>query len=190
MTFERQVDEIHKKTMSSLIYLNRIKQQVTPEVRILLVHALALSYLNYCPNIWGTACKTQLKRVQKLQNFAAKVAIGNGRKYDYATPFINKLDWLKIDKKCLLDTCIITYKLLNKLLPDWLIKFTMVSTINPVSTRQSNNLFVPRTHTHTGERALKVRGPKLWNTLPPDVRNSQTLTVFKKKVKSLYLKNV
>ena len=115
------------------------------------------------------------------------MAIGNGRKYDHATPYIHKLEWLKIDKKCYLETCILTYKFLNKLLPEWLVTFTMVSAVNPVSTRQRNNLIVPRTHTNAGEREIKVRGPKLWNTLPVDVRSSPTLNVFKKKLKSFYL---
>ena len=75
MTFEKHIDEMHKKTMGSLIYLNRIKNQVTSDVRVTLVQALALSYLNYCPNVWGTTSKTQLQRIQKLQNFAAKVVV-------------------------------------------------------------------------------------------------------------------
>ena len=165
-----------------------MKKQVTPEVRVIMVNSLALSYLNYCPNIWGTACKSQIQRIQKLQNLAAKVAVGNGKKYDHATPFIQKLEWLKIDKKCLVDTCILTYKCLNKLLPEWLITFTMVSAINPISTRQSGNLVVPRTHTNAGERGIKVRGPKLWNKLPLDIQNSPTLDLFKRKVKSFYLR--
>ena len=184
MSFERHVDEIYKKTMSSLIYLNRVKNQVTPDMRVILVQTLALSYLNYCSNIWGTTSRTQLHRIQKLQNFAAKVAVGNGRKYDHATPYINKLNWSKIDKKCILDTCILTYKFLNKLLPEWLMTFTLVSTINPVPTRQSNDLIVPRTQTYTGERSFKVRAPKLWNTLPQDVKDSSSLNTFKRKVKN------
>ena len=187
MTFERHIDEMYKKIMGSLMYLNRIKNQVTSDMRVTLVQALALGYLNYCPNIWGTTSKTQLQRVQKLQNFAAKVAVGSGKKYDRATPYINKLEWIKIDKKCLLDICILTYKVLNQLLPDWLITFTMVSDINPFPTRQGNNLVVPRTQTHTGERGIKVRAPKLWNNLPLDVRNSSSLNVFKKKVKNFML---
>ena len=85
--------------MSSLIYLNRIKHQITPEVRVILAQTLALIHLNYCPNTWGTANKTQLQRIQKLQNFAAKVASGNGKKYDHATPYIHKLEWIKIENK-------------------------------------------------------------------------------------------
>ena len=187
MTFERHIDEIHRKTMGSLIFLNRIKNQVTSDIRVTLVQALALGYLNYCPNIWGTAGKTQLHRVQKLQNFAAKVAIGYGKKHDRATPFINKLNWMKIDQKCLFDTYILTYKVLNNILPEWLMTFTLVRDINPVPTRQSDNLAVPRTQTHTGERGVKVRAPKLWNALPADVRNSSTLNIFKKKIKDFIM---
>ena len=183
MTFERHIDEMHRKTMGSLIYLNRIKNQVTSEVRVIMVQSLALSYLNYCPNIWGTTNKTQLHRIQKLQNFAAKVAAGNGKKYDRATPYIDKFNWLKIERKCLLDTCILTYKILNKLLPEWLLTFSLVGDINNVPTRQIENLVVPRTQTVTGERGIKIRGPKLWNTLPVHIRNSSTLSVFKRKVK-------
>ena len=183
MTFERHIDEMHRKTMGSLIYLNRIKNEVTSEVRVIMVQSLALSYLNYCPNIWGTTNKTQLHRIQKLQNFAAKVAAGNGKKYDRATPYIDKFNWLKIERKCLLDTCILTYKILNKLLPEWLLTFSLVGDINTVPTRQIENLVVPRTQTVTGERGIKIRGPKLWNTLPVHIRNSSTLSVFKRKVK-------
>ena len=184
MTFERHIDEMYKKTMGSLIYLNRIKLQVTPDVRVLLVQALSLSYLNYCSNIWGTTSKTQLQRVQKLQNFAAKVAVGNGKKYDRATPYINKLNWLKIEKKCIFDTCVLAYKVLNNILPEWFMTFTLVRAVNPVPTRQADDLVIPRTQTLTWERGVKARAPKQWNTLPLDVRNSSTLNVFKRKVKN------
>ena len=187
LTFDRHIDEMYKKIMGSLIFLNRIKNQVTSDIREILVQALALGYLNYCPNIWGTASKTQIQRVQKLQNFAAKVAVGYGRKYDRATPYINKLEWLKIDKKCLLDTCVLTYKVLNNILPEWLMTFTLVRDRNPVPTRQSDNLIVPRTQTSTGERQIKVRAPKLWNTLPVNVRNASSLNVSKKKVKEFMM---
>ena len=94
---------------------------------------------------------------------------------------------MKIDQKCLFDTYILTYKVLNNILPEWLMTFTLVRDINPVPTRQSDNLAVPRTQTHTGERGVKVRAPKLWNALPADVRNSSTLNIFKKNIKDFIM---
>ena len=77
--------------MGSLIFLNRIKNQVTPDIREIQVQTLALGYLNYCPNIWGTTSKTQIQRVQEFQNFAAKVAVGGAARHEHATPFLREL---------------------------------------------------------------------------------------------------
>ena len=41
----------------------------------------------------------QIQRIQKFQNFAAKVAIGNVKKYDHVTPCIRELKWLRIEEK-------------------------------------------------------------------------------------------
>ncbi|KAK7073296.1 hypothetical protein SK128_022737 [Halocaridina rubra] len=36
-----------------------------------------MSLINYCLKVWGCTNKTQLQRIQKLQNFAARVAVCN-----------------------------------------------------------------------------------------------------------------
>ena len=187
MLFDKHIDEMHKKTMGTLIYLNRIKDRIERDVRIKVVQALALSLINYCSKIWGTTSKTQIQRVQKLQNFAAKIAIGNVRKYDHVTPHIKELKWLKIEQKCLYDTCIFVYKILRKQIPSWLLKLTTVRNVNPVMTRQQNDLFIPRTRTYTGARDTAVRGPMLWNNLPNLVKDGCSLGVFKNKLKEHYL---
>ena len=38
-------------------------------------------------------------RIQKLQNFAAKVALGGAAKSEHATPFLRELKWLKIKQQ-------------------------------------------------------------------------------------------
>ena len=103
MTFNVHINEMHHKVMGILMYLNRIKNNLPPSTRTLVVQSLALSVINYCSKIWGAAGKTQLSQVQKLQNFAARIAIGNIRKRDHITPHINKLQWLKINSKCAFD---------------------------------------------------------------------------------------
>jgi len=86
----------------------KIKENFDKSTRIEVVETLVLSLINYCSRIWGSTNKTQIKRVQKLQNFAAKVAHGNSRKYDYATPIINELKWLKVEQKCFNYICTVT----------------------------------------------------------------------------------
>ena len=46
------------------------------------------------------------------------------------------------------------------------------------------DLFVPRTRLKLGERAFRVADPRLRNELPPDIRKSTTLAIFKKHLKT------
>lgn len=188
LTYEYHIEEMCRKVTGILMYLNRIGQRFERNNRIIIVQSLALSVLNYCSRVWGSACKHQIAKVQKLQNFAAKVASGDSRKYDHATPVIRKLNWLKVNKKCIYDDCVYVYMILNNLTPDWLYRFPNVSQIrNLFITRQNNNLFIPRTTTDTGARSFEIRGPLVWNKLPQTVRQVQSLTSFKRKLKEYLL---
>ena len=186
MTFDRHIDETYKKTMGILMYLNRIKNKLTPEMRNSVVQSLALSHINYCIGIWGSTGVTQIQRIQKLQNFAAKIVMGNARKYDHATPIINNLQWLKVKQKFLFEVGIFMYKILKGHLPGWLLDLATVGDVSLVQTRQRHNLIVPRTNTITGERSLAIRGPKLWNDLPQTLKSAPTIYTFKKKLKDYY----
>ncbi len=129
-----------------------------------------------------------LHNVQKLQNFAAKVAVACSRKYDHVTPIIRELKWLKIKDKHILDKCSTVYKAVNGFYPDWYLKFPTIRENTRSNTRQLNNLFVPRVRTDCGARAITILGPKLWNTLPSSVIISASLHAFKSRL-SDYLLN-
>ena len=187
MTFNAHIDETYKKTMGILMYLNRIKYKLTPEMRSSVVQSLALSHINYCIKIWGTAGITQIKRMQKLQNFAAKIVEGNSRKYDHATPIINNLQWLKVKQKFIFEVCTFIYKILNDHLPRGLLALATVGDVGLVQTRQQHNLVIPRTSTVTGERNLAVKGPKLWNDLPLTIKNAPSLYTFKRNLREYIL---
>jgi len=92
----------------------------------MVVQSLVLSIINYCSRIWGTTNKTQIERVQKLQNFAAKVTFGGLKKYDHVSPAFNQLEWLRVDNKYSYDMCILVYKILHHHLPDWLFDISTV----------------------------------------------------------------
>ncbi len=73
------------------MYINRIQDSLSKEARLIAVQTVALSHLSYAMTVWGTANTTQLKTLYKLQNFAARVAIGGVSKFDHATPLLQQL---------------------------------------------------------------------------------------------------
>lgn len=189
LTFDVHIDEVCKKVTGILMYISRMSGNFDTQTRTQIVQALALSTINYCSKIWGMANNTQIQRVQKLQNFAAKVAIGGARKYDHVTPIISKLKWLKIKEKCEYDICIAVFNVLRRNLPEWLFTFPTVNQAleHSIITRQGNYLFVQRTKTDIGLRSFKIKGPLLWNQLPKYLTDIVNSNAFKIRLKHYYL---
>ena len=47
-------------------------------------------------------------------------------------------------------------------------------------------LLVSRVRTKQGEAAFQFYAPKIWNSLPEDVRQASTLTMFESRLKRFY----
>ncbi len=141
-----------KKNSGTLMYINRIQNLLSKEARLITVETLALSHINYGITVWSTMNITQMKRVQKLQNFVAKVVIGGASKFDHATPILNKLQWLPIRQKVIYKQCLTSFKIMNNHFPSWLFCFPLVRNANSTNTRQQSLVHIPRTKTDTGSR--------------------------------------
>jgi len=73
----------------------------------------------------------------------------------------------------------------NQLLPNHFDEyFILLNSIHYHSTRiaTSKNLFVPRVNSSSGKCSLKFTGPKVWSSMPDDIKFSTTFS-FKWKLK-------
>ena len=184
MTFNFHIDELQRKVNGTLIYLNRVWERFELESRIMVVQSLVLSVLSYCLSVWGSTNKTQMSRVKRLQNFAARVAVGGVKKHDHVTPLFDRLGWLRMDAKFVFDICLLVFKIRNKILPEWLFLLPTVNQMrtDTINTRHQNSYYVPRTSTDIGARALTISGPRQWNVLPTDIKQCQNMFVFKSRL--------
>ena len=119
-----------------------------------------------------------MNRVQKLQNFAARVAVGGASKFDHVTPLFEKLNWLKMDARYIYEVSLLVFKIKSKLLPEWLFSLPTVDQMREgnITTRSRDFLFTSRASTDTGARCINVVGPTIWNRLLSNVRNCQRLS--------------
>ena len=65
------------------------------------INSLVFSKLFYCSSMWASATKKNIARLQKVQNFAARIVTGT-RKYDHITPILKELHWLSVAKQLVL----------------------------------------------------------------------------------------
>jgi retron-type reverse transcriptase len=188
MTFKHHTEKLCSRLNGTLMFLNRTKQQLDFESRLLVINALIFSHLNYCPTIWGKCNTTRLDDIQRCLNFAAKVAHeGNFTKSDHVTPLLNKLGWLNIRERLELHDATRVYKIQNKTsCPNGIVLSSRGATHNR-TTRNSSDIDTEIRRTQTSAKAFSVSGPKVFNKLPAEVKNSTNASSFRKECTKLLL---
>ena len=102
----------------------------------------------------------------------------------------NMLHWLPVQYRIIFKVLLLVYKGLNGLPPAYISELLHYC-ISSRSLRSSSQRLpsIPRTSLKTyGDRAFSAAGPRLWNGLPLSLRSSNTLTVFKKDLKTYLFK--
>ena len=150
-----------------------------------LVHAFVTSRLDYCNSILSGCTNKLLKSLQLIQNAAAHVLTGT-KKRDHITPVLASLHWLPVKSRIEFKILLLTYKALNDQAPSYLKE--LVVRYYPTRALRSENaelLVVPKiSKSRSGARAFSYQAPLLWNHLPALVREADTLSTFKSRLKT------
>ena len=125
------------------------------------------------------SCFSPLKhiaRLQRAQHALARVVLQE-RSRARSAPLMQQLHWLPIEWLIRFKLATLTYKALQTGRPPYLADLIQFH-ITPKSTRSSFTqlLFVPRNNLSFGSRAFRVSAPKVWNTLPLHIMQSQSLS--------------
>ena len=107
-------------------------------------------------------------------------------KYDHISPTLKSLHWLPVKQRIEFKISVLVYKCLNGLAPQYLCKLLhfYAKDRDLRSADDKTLLEMPQSRTKFGERAFCYYAPKIWNSLPKDIRSSKSIDTFKKKVKT------
>ena len=98
LSFDEHVTEVVFKCIGSLCQINRVKHLFDRSTLVTIINSLVFSKLFYCSSMWASTTKKNIARLQKVQNFAARIVTG-ARKYDHITPILKELHWLPVAKQ-------------------------------------------------------------------------------------------
>ncbi len=104
---------------------------------------------------------------------------------NHITPTLRSLHWLPVSFRIEFKILLLVFKCLHVTAPIYL--SNLINKYTPVRSLRTSNrnlLVVPKTWIKIGESAFSYFGPKLWNSLPDNLRAIDSLCTFKKYLKT------
>ena len=186
LTMATQVANIARSSNFQLVNIGRARKMLTTESTKLAVHTLVTSRLDYCNCLLAGINRGLLKRLQNVQRTAARL-ITRKRKYDPISGDLIELHWLPVEQRIDFKILVLTYKAIHHQSPDYISSMLQLRTDSRHlrSTSFAPQLVQPRTHHITfADRAFSCYAPRKWNQLPPQIRNANSISIFKRLLKS------
>ena len=166
-----------------------IRRAVPNDLLRTLLHAFVSSRLDYCNSLLYGLPKCELNKLQAVQNAAARL-VGGLSRYDHITPIMrDNLHWLPIKYRVDFKIATLTYKCLNHMVPNYLSEMCqLVSSSEGLSRNRSaarGDLISPAWNTVTfGQRHFQYAAAVVWNNIPLNIRQKQSLISFRKELKT------
>ena len=166
LTWDSHISTVVRRCNSILSSLYKIRHHLTPDVLKLLVEAHVFPHILYCITVWGGAAQTNLHRVQKTINFAARVVTGV-RRSDHISPTLEALGWRKVDEiVCLRDCAKVQRALYHSECPTAIsAMFTRRTQVSSRDTRAAaaGMLELPKCRLTRTQRDFAFRAASAWN---------------------------
>ena len=135
--------------------------------------------------------KGQLQKLQRVQNAAARL-VTNTRKYAHITPVLKSLHWLPVEQHLKYTILLITFRALKFSSPEYINALIEIYKPSRSGLRSSGefSLAIPKSKRTWGDRAFASAAPHLWNSLPKSIHLSESVDIFKSKLKTHLMEEI
>jgi hypothetical protein len=185
MNMKEQVSQITRSCYGQLWSISKIRKYLTTDAAERLVHAFITSRLDNHNSMLSGAPDYLLDKLQLIQNQAARVITGQRRK-DHITESLVDLHWLPVKYRIEFKMLLFAYKSQHGKAPVYLSDLLYPHVpARSLRSEQQLRLEQPRARSKKyGDRAFSIAAPRLWNNLPLFVKDSDSVDIFKSRLKT------
>ena len=183
LSWKSNTENICKKITAGISAIRRVKPFVDKETLISIYNAIVRPYFDYCCEVWDVFGETQSKRLQKLQNRAARIILNMSNDVNHSIALC-ELGWEPLKTLRKKAKAKMMYKVLNKMGPKSLTNlFSYKCEKTNYHLRDiSTGLCLPKPRSNNMKNSFMYNGAKLWNSIPKEIRESKSLSSFRNKI--------
>ena len=144
-----------------------MRDSLTDEATVLLVHALITSKMDYGNSLLHGFPDKFINRLQRLQNIAARI-VSRTSKFKHITPVMYELHWLPVEMRIRFKLLLLVYQCVQQTGPTYLCELLHEKKKSKYGIRsyELDHLHIPDSGTKTHwDRAFCFSGPSEWNKL-------------------------
>ena len=177
LKFSSHIQFIISKLSKSLGILYKIRDSLPIQTRINYYYAYMYPYISYNITSWGGTNQIHLHPLIILHKRIIRTICGN-RKFDHTAPLFHKLRFLKL------------YDIFRYFVSVYMhgaVRGGMYDVPHHINTRNRDRA-LPKFHRlNVCQQSISYTGPNIWNNLPSDLRNIESLSLLKNKLKKFFV---
>ena len=184
LTWNNHINEICSKLKRLFHIFYNIRDLLSKDNIKTIYYALIYSRIKYGISVYGQACNTKLKIIQKNQNQLLKVL--SGKKFRFPTDELHdEFELLTVKDICEQEILTFVHNFFTDNLPPVFNGYfeTLASNHNRNTRNGGNLLKIPIHSSHISASSIKIQGAKLWNKLDNKLKKIPKAKQFKSKYK-------
>lgn len=186
LSFDAHVSSVCKAAHFHTRALSHIRKNISEETAITVASTMIGARLDYCNSILYGTSKSNIQRLQRVQNTLARIVTGTRRR-ERITPVLARLHWLPLAMRIEYKVALLTFKVVTTQQPGYLSDLVKLHT--PArqlrSSSRVNRLQLDTVKTQFASRAFRYAAPTVWNNLPPELTTDlSSLYRFKSGLKT------
>lgn len=185
LSFDNQVSAVCKSCFFHLRALRKIRASITLDIAKTVACSIISTRLDYCNALYAGLSATNLSRLQRIQNAAARIVTQSSRR-SHASPILSDLHWLPVRARINFKLATLTYKTLASGKPNYLNNL-LIPYIPKRQLRSafSSKLAVPcRKSAMAQSKSFSSSAVSVWNSLPHSVTSAGDLKTFRTLLKT------
>ena len=194
LSFDKHISKTISICNFHIRNLYAIRSDLDRKSLLTLVHALVTSHIDYCNSLYMNLPKKYLKKLQTILNRSARLIFNLPPRHP-TTSYLIELHWLSIKARIEFKVCLQVYKALKYSQPKYLRDLLILRSPSTDMVLRCENdpfrLLEPRAYNERtfAERSFAYSAPRLYNKLPIEMKQLDSIETFKSRLKTFLFQN-